>query len=236
MRIKGFKDLSMVDWDGHIVAVVWVPGCNFRCPWCFNKSLVLNPENLPDLNEKWILGFLSSNREFLDGICITGGEPTLQPDLHEFCAKVKHLGLKVKLDTNGSKPEVLRGLIERGLVDYVALDVKAPLNPEDYSRTVGVESETIVELIKESLRTLMDSGVGYELRTTVVPGLHSEDEIRLICESIKGADKYVLQAYKSGDTISPEFGNIKPPDRLLMLRLARIASGYVREVKIRGIG
>ncbi|KYH37193.1 MAG: ribonucleoside-triphosphate reductase-like protein [Candidatus Bathyarchaeota archaeon B24] len=235
MRIKGFVDLSMVDWDGHVVSVVWTPGCNFRCGFCFNKTLVLKPESLSDVPEEKVLSFLDANRRFLDGICITGGEPTLQPDLDVFCGKVKKLGLKVKLDSNGSNPAVLKSLISRGLIDYVALDVKAPLNPESYGRVTGVSSESLVERVKESISLLMNSGLDYEFRTTVVPGLHSEDDIRMICEDIRGAKRYVLQVYRPGDTIDPSFKMLKPPSREFMLKLAEIASKYVKEVRVRGL-
>lgn len=235
MRIKGFVDLSMVDWDGHVVSVVWTPGCNFRCGFCFNKSLVLNPESLSDVPEEKVLSFLGSNRRFLDGLCITGGEPTLQPDLDVFCGRVKRLGLKVKLDSNGSNPGVLKSLVSRGLVDYVALDVKAPLDAESYGRVAGVVSESLVERVKESVSLLMSSGVDYEFRTTVVPGLHDEKVVRMICEHIRGARRYVLQAYRPGDTIDPRFKALKPPSQGFMLKLAEMASRYVKEVRIRGL-
>jgi len=235
LKIKGFVDLSMVDWDGHVVSVVWTPGCNLKCGFCFNRSLVLNPESLPDVPEEKVLSFLDSNRGFLDGLCITGGEPTLQPDLDVFCREVKRLGLKVKLDSNGSNPAVLKNLISCGLIDYVALDVKAPLSVEAYYRASGVASEEIVERVEESVNLLMNSSVDYEFRTTVVPGLHREEDIRRICERIHGAKRYVLQAYRPGDTIDPKFKALKPPSQEFMLKLAKLASTYVKEVHIRGL-
>lgn len=233
MIIKGFIDVSFVDWDGHIVSVIWTPGCNFRCPFCFNKTLVLNPDSLPDVSEEYILDFLERNRSLLDGLCITGGEPTLQPDLNGFCLKIKRLGLKVKLDSNGSNPEALEYLISSGLVDFIALDIKAPLNVESYRRAVGVQSEEYVGKIMESIRLLMGSNIDYEFRTTIVPNLHGEFEVEQICKTIKGAKKYVLQAYSPRDPIDPAFKDVEPPSQSFMLQLAKIASKYVEKVSVR---
>ncbi len=235
MIIKGFIDVSFVDWDGHVVSVIWTPGCNFRCPFCFNKTLVLNPNSLSDVSEEYVLDFLRRNRRLLDGLCITGGEPTLQPDLDVFCLKVKKLGLKVKLDSNGSNPEVLKYLISSGLVDFIALDIKAPLNSESYRRAIGVQSEGYVEKIMESIRLLMDSNIDYEFRTTIVPNLHGEYEVEQICKTIKGAKRYVLQAYNPREPIDPTFKDIKPPSQNFMLQLTKIASKYVEKVSVRGL-
>jgi len=235
VNIKGFIDVSLIDWDGYVVSVIWTPGCNFRCPFCFNKTLVLNPESLQNIPEETILDFLEENKNILDGLCITGGEPTIQTDLDLFCSKVKRLGLKVKLDSNGSKPEVLRSLILNNLVDFIALDIKAPLNLESYEKASGVRSEELIKKIVESIRLLMTSGVDYEFRTTIVPSLHSEFEVEQICKAIRGAKKYVLQAYNPRDPIDPRFKDVEIPSRSFMLRLAEIASKYVEKVSIRGI-
>jgi len=233
--VKGFIDVSFVDWDGHIVSVIWTPGCNFRCPFCFNRSLVLNPDSLPSISEEYVIDFLRKNRSFLDGLCITGGEPTLQPDLDEFCSKVKMLGLKVKLDSNGSNPGILRRLILNGLVDFIALDIKAPLDFESYRRSTGIQSEDIVDKVVESINLLMSSNIDYEFRTTIVPNLHGEVDVERICKAIRGARKYVLQAYNPRDPIDPAFKEVKPPSKSFMLQLAEIASKYVEKVSVRGL-
>jgi len=233
--VKGFIDLSFVDWDGHVVSVIWTPGCNFRCPFCFNRTLVLNPDSLPSVSEEYVIDFLEKNRRFLDGLCITGGEPTLQPDLDEFCSKVKMLGLKVKLDSNGSNPEILRRLISNGLVDFIALDIKAPLDLESYKKSTGVQFENVVEKVVESINLLMSSNIDYEFRTTIVPSLHGEVDVEHICKAIRGAKKYVLQAYNPRDPIDPAFKEVKPPSQSFMLQLAGIASKYVEKVFVRGL-
>jgi len=233
--VKGFIDLSFVDWDGHVVSVIWTPGCNFRCPFCFNRTLVLNPDSLPSVSEEYVIDFLEKNRRFLDGLCITGGEPTLQPDLDEFCSKVKMLGLKVKLDSNGSNPETLRRLISNGLVDFIALDIKAPLDLESYKKSTGVQFENVVEKVVESINLLMSSNIDYEFRTTIVPSLHGEVDVEHICKAIRGAKKYVLQAYNPRDPIDPAFKEVKPPSQSFMLQLAGIASKYVEKVFVRGL-
>lgn len=235
MNIKGFIDVSFIDWDGHVVSVIWTPGCNFRCPFCFNRTLVLNPDSLPDIPEETVLDFLLKNKNILDGLCITGGEPTIHPDLDAFCSKVKRRSLKVKLDSNGSKPEVLRSLILNNLVDFIALDIKAPLNLESYERATGIRAEELIEKIMESIKLIMNSNVDYEFRTTIVPNLHSEFEVEQICKAIRGAKKYVLQAYNPRDPIDPTFKEVKPPSRSFMLRLAEVASKYVEKVSVRGV-
>ncbi|MFV2041199.1 MAG: anaerobic ribonucleoside-triphosphate reductase activating protein, partial [Candidatus Hydrothermarchaeales archaeon] len=137
MNIRGFVDTSFVDWDKKVSCVVFTAGCNLRCSYCYNFGLVLHPEEFDEIHEDFILNFLSENSDFLDGVCITGGEPTLQPDLADFIKKVREFGLGIKLDTNGTNPELLQQLIDKELVDYIAMDVKAPLDSEQYSKLAG---------------------------------------------------------------------------------------------------
>lgn len=214
MDIRGLQKISLLDYPGKIAAIVWVGGCNYRCPFCYNRDLVLNPQNLPKISEEEVLGYLAGRREWIDGLEITGGEPTLQEDLPEFLKKVKELGFSTKLDTNGSNPEVLERLIRENLVDYVAMDVKAPLNQEKYSRAIGlpVESQGIIEQVKRSISILVGSnGIDYEFRTTVVPGLLDREDILLIAEELRGAKKYCLQQYKRDTPLVDEtFRTITP--------------------------
>ena len=142
MQIKGFLETSFVDWTGKICSVVFAPGCNFRCPFCHNHELVLQPHRFETVPEEYVLDRLSTFRGWIDGVCITGGEPTLQPDLKDFIRRLKKTGFEVKLDSNGTRPEVLTELAEEGLLDYVAMDVKGPLNHIDYSRASGVPIRT----------------------------------------------------------------------------------------------
>ncbi len=211
MEIKGFIDISLVDWDGQISSVVFLAGCNLRCPFCYNVNLVLHPEKLPAIPFEQIEDRSKKSRGWIDGVVITGGEPTIHGDLLGLCEKIKEMGFLVKLDTNGTNPVMVRELIDKRLVDYIAMDVKAPLTVENYSRVCGVNVENLVEKIEETLGILLGDGVEYEFRTTVVPGLHDERDIEEICQRIRGCRKYVIQNYKGDvETVDPKFKGLKP--------------------------
>ena len=213
MEIKGLVDLSLVDWDGKLCSVVFLPRCNFRCPFCQNYDLVLHPEEGGTIPLECVLDYLRRQRAWLDGVCIGGGEPTLHRDLPEFCLKLKDNGLLVKLDTNGTNPSMVRRLIEEGLVDYVALDIKAPLTVEKYSRAVGVDAGKFLGRVRETMKMLLEGGVDYEFRTTVVPTLHDEKDIEEISRDIKSCKKYVLQRFDVSvrkKTLDPAFSKLKP--------------------------
>lgn len=195
MDIKGFIDDSYVDWDGKIVSIIFLPTCNFRCPFCHSVNLVLHPEQIESIPLDYVTGQLEKHREWIDGVCITGGEPTLHTDLPELCAQLKSMRFSVKLDTNGTNPSMVRRLLEHKLVDYVAMDVKAPLTVEKYSQAAGVNAEGLLEKVKQSIELLMNSTVDYEFRTTVVPSIHSSEDIKQICCSLVGCKKYVLQKF-----------------------------------------
>ncbi len=208
MEIKGFVDVSFVDWDGKLSSVIFLPTCNFRCPFCHNVNLVLHPEKLDRIPFEDVEDQLKKQRGWIDGVCITGGEPTLHGGLPELCSQLKKMGFLVKLDTNGTNPTMLKELMDRGLVDYVAMDIKAPLNVEKYSKATGIKAEKLLEKVKESIRLLLGSNMDYEFRTTVVPTLHDEEDIKQICRSLKGCKKYVLQRFDVSlgkTTIDPDF-------------------------------
>ena len=195
MDIKGFVDFSFVDWDSKISSVIFLPNCNFRCSFCHNVNLVLNPEKLETIPFEHIENQLKKQKGWTDGVCITGGEPTLQSNLPELCSKIKKMGFLVKLDTNGTNPTMLKELMARKMVDYVAMDIKAPLTVEKYSKATGVNAESLLENVKESIRLLLKSSIDYEFRTTVVPTIHDLDDIKQVCRSLKGCKKYVLQKF-----------------------------------------
>ena len=208
MDVKGFVDISFVDWDSKISTVLFLPTCNFRCPFCHNVNLVLYSEKMDTIPFGYIEDQLKREKGWADGVCITGGEPTLQGDLPELCSKIKKMGFMVKLDTNGTNSIMLKELMDMKLVDYVAMDIKAPLNIEKYSKATGVNAEKLLENVKESIRHLMESGIDYEFRTTVVPSIHSLEDIKQVCISLKGCRKYVLQKFdvSIGKTVlDPEF-------------------------------
>lgn len=208
MEIKGFLDVSLVDWDGKLTSVIYLPNCNFRCPFCHNTNLVLEPEQLETIPIENIKEQLKKQKGWIDGVCITGGEPTLQNDLPELCTRLKEMGFLVKLDTNGTNPTLLKELFDQRLVDYVALDIKAPLTPEKYSVATGVKAEETLEQVKESIKLLLDSSMDYEFRTTVVPDLHNKDDIKQISYDVRKCRKYVLQRFDVSlgkETIDPNF-------------------------------
>jgi pyruvate formate lyase activating enzyme len=198
LNVKGFIDVSFVDWDGKSSAVIFLPRCNFRCPFCHNVNLVLNPENLETIPLEYLENQLKKQKNWVDGVCITGGEPTLHSGLPELCSKLKKMQFLIKLDTNGTNPVMLKELVEWKLVDYVAMDIKAPLTVDKYSKATGVIVESLLENVKKSIKFLMESTVDYEFRTTVVPTLHTVEDIKQICRSLRGCRKYVLQKFDVG--------------------------------------
>jgi len=211
MEIKGFIDLSLVDWDRKISSVLFLAGCNMRCPFCYNTTLVLHPEKLPTIPFEQIENRLKKSRGWIDGIVITGGEPTIHSDLPNLCQKIKKLDFLVKVDTNGTNPLMIKELVNRKLVEYIAMDIKAPTTKEKYFRVCGVNTENLLEEIKKTIDFLLKSEIEYEFRTTVVPGLHDEQDIGEVCQRIRGCRKYVIQNYKGDvETIDPKFKNLKP--------------------------
>ena len=231
MNLKGWVRTSFIDYPAHIATVLFTGGCNFRCPMCHNADLVLRPGELPTLPDEEVWEFLERRVGLLDGVVITGGEPTLQSDLASFIRRVRERGLDVKLDTNGYRPGVLGALLDEGLVDYVAMDVKAP--PEKYSILSG-EAEVDVARVAHSIELLRGSGIACEFRTTVVPGLLSDEDVESIARWIAGAEQYVLQQFRPLGTLDPalEAVNPYPPDRLR--RMADLAGRWVGRAVVRG--
>jgi pyruvate formate lyase activating enzyme len=203
LKIKGFQKTSLIDYPGKICSVLFLPGCNYRCPYCQNPDLIKNPDKLPDIKEDYVLSFLEKRKKLIDGVCITGGEPTIHKELPTFIKKIKEQGLLVKLDTNGSNPEIVEQLIKNKLIDYVAMDVKAPL--EKYNEVVRVNVD--IEKIKETIRILMTSNIDYEFRTTVLPKFHKKEDLLKIAKLIKGAKKYYLQQFRALVTLDKTFEN-----------------------------
>lgn len=230
MLINGFQKLTILDYPGKVACIVFTPGCNFRCPFCHNASLVthIDKETYLDIDE--VLSYLKKRQGLLDGVVITGGEPLLQEGIEDFIAEIKSLGYSVKLDTNGSFPEKLISIVEKGLVDYVAMDIK---NSKDkYGETIGV-SDFDISPIEQSVEFLLQGKVDYEFRTTVVKNFHTLDDIQDIVVWLKGAHKYFLQNFvDSGDLIS---GGLEPVSALLLKEMKEKASEFIPTVEIRGI-
>ncbi len=199
MRIGGLTKCSLIDYPGKISAIVFTIGCNFHCPFCHNPELV--DETADEISETEVFDFLARRKKVLDAVTITGGEPTLHEDLPEFIRTVKSLGYLVKLDSNGTNPEMLRSLINEKLLNYIAMDIKSPIT--GYSGTVGRPVDT--DAIKESIGLIKASGVPYEFRTTILDSLFSKDDLEAIGELIKGADAYYLQKFIPTKTLNPAF-------------------------------
>jgi pyruvate formate lyase activating enzyme len=230
-KIAGFIKTSLLDWDGHVVSSIYLPGCNFRCPFCHNRDLVLEPDSLPEIPFSEVEDYVKENLEFLDGVVITGGEPTIHSDLPDLVRRVKALGVKVKLDTNGTSPDMIKDLIDAGLIDYVAMDLKAPLN-DKYDDLAGVKAP--LDSIKRTIGILETSGIDHEYRTTVVPILLTPSDVEAMAAYIGGAKKYALQQFRPGNTLDPNLSAIRPYPPGTILGMAENAKQYVRKVVIRG--
>jgi pyruvate formate lyase activating enzyme len=202
IRIGGFTKQSFIDWEGRTCAVVFTKGCNFRCSYCHNPSLVLKNqlEKMPDIDHNEIIDYLTSRKDWLDGVVVSGGEPTVHIDLPDFLRKIKSLGFPVKLDTNGSNPCMLKELINRNLIDFIAMDIKTCLEKVTYSEVTNCSDQDVIKKIYQSLDVLRSSGIAYQLRTTVLPGHHTN----AIMEELKqqfGKEHYVLQKFREGDVL-----------------------------------
>ncbi len=240
MEIKGFLENSLIEWEGKIAGVIFLPGCNFRCPWCHVPDLAFSPENLETVPLRQVEEFIRGQQGWLDGVVISGGEPTIHSSLPEFIEQIKDWNMPVKLETNGSHPEMLRKLIEEELIDSVAMDikniverVKGKVESKKYEETVGTKVE--VGKIRESMDILMKGNIDYEFRTTVVPAFLSEKDIEAIAKSIRGAKKYVLQQFVPENAWGEEMLSLKPYSAEKFEELSRRAGDYVEDCRVRGI-
>jgi len=230
MQIFGLQKVAMVDYPGKVAATVFTGGCNLRCPFCHNALLVTRLSETPELPEEEILTFLNARKGLLDGVVLSGGEPLMQPGIAEFLEKVRAMGYAIKVDTNGCYPNALAELLSRGLVDYVAMDIKNC--PEKYAETVGMVTFDLTPL-EESIRLLRQSSIDYEFRTTVVREFHTAADIRAIGEWLKGSPRYFLQMFvDSGDLIGSGFSSLESAE---MEALAETARPYFGQVALRGV-
>lgn len=228
MKINGLQKLTLLDFPEKTACIVFTPGCNFRCPFCHNASLVTHIDKDAQIDEDTFFSFLEKRRRMLDGVCITGGEPLMQHGIKEFIKKIKEMGYAVKLDTNGTYPDMLEELIKDGLLDYVAMDIKNC--KEKYGITSGVQNVPYDNIVK-SINILSKSGIDHEFRTTVADGLHTPEDIGKIAEMIKGEKKYFIQNFTdSGDIIAPEMCSVSQEKLDEMLRFAK---EYIPNAKIR---
>ena len=230
MNIGGVQRLSLLDYPDKTCCTIFTVGCNYRCPFCHNASIVENKLSEKGVLQKEVMDFLKRRLGILDGVCITGGEPLLQDQLENFIREIKALGFLVKLDTNGSLPKKLKQLIETGLVDYVAMDIKN--SPDSYGQTIGINNCNL-DLIKESVDLLLSNIVPYEFRTTVVRQLHTSKDMLAIAQWLKGAEHYYLQNFvDSGDILE---GGLSGFSREEMQAFQELIRPKIPSVELRGI-
>lgn len=224
MIIQGLQKLTLLDFPGHTACTVFTAGCNFRCPFCHNASLVTHVDAPPACTEEEFFAFLEKRKGLLDGVAVTGGEPLLQPDIIDFLKKIRTCGMKIKLDTNGSRPAVLREIVQQGLVDYVAMDVKN--TREKYPVTAGI-GEKDLDKIEESIDFLLLDTVDYEFRTTLVRDYHTQDDLLRMAHRLQGAKRWFLQSFKdSGDLIDSSCGGFSEVEMREMLDATRFQAPF----------
>jgi len=230
MHIYGLNKLTLLDYPEHLAATVFVGGCNLLCPFCQNASLVIRPGTQIEIPVDEVMEYLNKRKGTLEGICITGGEPTIYDDLPEFIKSIKELGYEVKLDTNGTNPDMLKTLVRAGLLDYVAMDIKN--SRSKYALTAGISNPGISR-IEESVSFLLESNLDYEFRTTVVKEYHDKDDMLSIAGWILDAKAYYLQGFKdSGDLIQP---GLHPHDKETMQEFLALVKPFVKHAALRGI-
>lgn len=231
MIIKGFQKTSLVDYPGNVASTVFVGGCNFNCPFCHNPGLV-SADSSGSIPEDMIFQGLNEHRKFIDGVCVTGGEPTIHEDLPEFLARIKSLGLKVKLDTNGSNPKMLAKVIGDGLVDYVSMDIKSSF--DSYSEIV--KSDVDADDILRSVCILMGGVIDYEFRTTAVPGLFDMGKLQSICKEIVGAKRYFIQQFNPNvRLVDSKYERVKPFSESQLRGFAHFAGQFVQDSGVRNV-
>jgi len=230
MKLGGFQKVSLIDYPGKVASVIFLSGCNFSCPWCHSPHLALNKER-EEVSLDVFFSFLKKRKDVIDGVVVCGGEPTIHQDLVEFISKIKDFNLLVKVDTNGSNPEMIKELINRKLIDYIAMDIKAPLNQEKYNISSG--SVVDIKKIKESIDLIKSSGIDYEFRTTVVPSIHTRKDIEQIAKDIGSAKRFSLQSFRPGGNINPQMEDIKPYSLEFIEEMAKSISGFFEEINVR---
>lgn len=232
--ICGLNKTTLLDYPGEVASTIFLGGCNFRCPFCHNGELVLTPNDYISYSEKEIFSHLAKRKGLINGVCITGGEPTIHASLYDFISRIKELGYLVKLDTNGSNPRLLERLLKNDLIDYAAMDIKA--DPDNYGRTIGkspAESAPIFPAIEESVRILRSSRILYEFRTTAVKGIHDISSFLAIGEWLDGSPLYFIQNYvESSHVISPVFSSFSKTE---LEAFASVCIPHFTSVSLRGV-
>lgn len=232
--IGGLQKVTLVDYPGKVACTLFLSGCNFRCPFCYSKELVLPEEikNHPQIDIESVFSFLAERQGLVEGVVLCGGEPTIHSELGELCQKIKDRGFFIKLDTNGSNPEMLEKLIDEKLIDYIAMDIKAPLVQEKYNQANGVAVP--LDKIKKSIELIKNSGIDYEFRSTIVDGLHSAEDILRMAQDIAPAEKYFLQQFHGEKgTLNPELEKRKPFDEKQLEKIVKQIEPLFKKFKVR---
>ena len=229
MKIHGLQKMTLLDFPGHVACTVFTGGCDFRCPFCHNFELV-DGTAPAIMEEEELIAFLEKRKGLLDGVAFTGGEPCLQQNLPDLMRRIRAMGYAIKLDTNGHWPKMLRSVMDEGLVDYVAMDIKN--SKEKYAETIGLRQFDTTK-VEESVQLLLEGRVDYEFRTTVVAEFHEADDFRKIGEWIKGAKRYFLQSFTDRDSVP--FGNLHAPSPEEIYGYCRIMQAFVPDTQVRGV-
>lgn len=227
MQIMGFQKMTLLDYPGYIAATIFIGDCNFRCPFCQNASLVYMEEEVIDQN--YIISYLEEKKKYLDGVCISGGEPTMQKELVDFIKKIKSMGFKVKLDTNGTNPNMVRNLIDNKLIDFVSMDIKN--SKEKYNITA--DATVNIDMIQKTIDILMENNIDYEFRTTIVYEFHTEEDITKISKWLKGTKKYALQQFQDSGNLIQE--GLHAHEKETLYKFKEILEKNIKDVQIRGI-
>ncbi|MBE7445736.1 MAG: anaerobic ribonucleoside-triphosphate reductase activating protein [Planctomycetia bacterium] len=230
--IKGFIENSLIEWEGKIVSIIFLPSCNLRCPYCHAPHLVQTPNELESIPVDAVVGKIRQNLGWVDGVVVTGGEPTSHKQLDAFLALLKDTGIVVRLDTNGTNPQTLKDLLARKLLDCIAMDIKAPLQKAKYELVSGVPCN--IEDIKKSIRIIMESGIEYEFRTTVCPSQLDGDDVEEISRTIEGASRYILQGFRPNHCLDSKMLKIEPYPVETLKGFAACAGKYVDYCCVRG--
>ncbi|MBU1292303.1 anaerobic ribonucleoside-triphosphate reductase activating protein [Patescibacteria group bacterium] len=233
MLIGGLQKSTLIDYPGKVAATIFTIGCNFKCPFCHNPELVdlKKIKRQPKIFEAVFFDFLKSRQDLLEGICITGGEPSIQPDIIDFIKKIKKLSFLVKLDTNGSQPKILEKLFNQNLLDFVAMDIKS--SQENYSKTAGIKINP--QDIQKSIDLIRENKIDYEFRTTIAPGLINNEEIKKIGQWLKGSKKFALQQFRPEKTLDQSWQKSRPLLDEELKQMSKIAQKYFEQVELRGI-
>ena len=229
MKIAGFVKTTLQDWEGKNACMILLEGCNFRCPYCNKPELISDANEEVDLSS--IIKYIKENKDFLEAVVISGGEPTVNRDLYRLLADIKKLKVKIKLDTNGYEPDILDDLIGAKLVDKVCINIMAPLDNESYSKAAGIDVDA--ERIRRSLNILSGSGISYEIRTVIVPGIIGHDSFKKLLGGIDGTESLIIRQFDERVTLDPKM-NVKPYPKPVLVKMAETAKGFAKKVRVRG--